>query len=294
MAARNLYADVTARILAELENGAAPWIKPWSSYSGPQHPHNAATGRPYSGCNVVLLWMAQQSDPRFEKPKFLTFKQALELGGNVRKGEKGTKVYFVSTFDKETTGDTGETNVRRIPFLKEYTVFNVAQCEGLPEKIDQKPVATNPDERAELADAFMGATLADIRHGESRAYYRPAGDFVMLPAFEAFKSASSYYSTAFHELGHWTGNERRLNRQLRNRFGSQDYAAEELIAELTSAFLCSEFQFDGEIRHAAYIASWIKLLQSDERAFFTAASAAQKAADYLRGLAVAAPMAEAA
>jgi antirestriction protein ArdC len=291
---RNLYHEVTARILAELENGAAPWIKPWSGYSGPQHPHNAATGRPYSGCNVVLLWMAQQTDSRFEKPKFLTFKQAQELGGNVCKGEKGTKVYFVSTFEKQEAGDNGESNLRRIPFLKEYTVFNVAQCENLPAKIDEKPISKNPDERAELADQFMAATLADIRHGESRAYYQSAGDFVMLPAFEAFKSACSYYATAFHELGHWSGHERRVNRQLRNRFGSNEYAAEELVAELCAAFLCAEFQFDGEIRHAGYIQSWIKLLKSDDRAFFTAASAAQKAADYLRGLAIAEPLALAA
>jgi antirestriction protein ArdC len=117
---------------------------------------------------------------------------------------------------------------------------------------------------------------------------------VMLPAFEAFKSACSYYSTAFHELGHWSGHERRVNRQLRNRFGSNEYAAEELVAELCAAFLCAEFQFDGEIRHAGYIQNWIRLLKSDDRAFFTAASAAQKAADYLRGLAIAEPLALAA
>lgn len=133
----------------------------------------------------------------------------------------------------------------------------------------------------------MQATRADVRHGEGQAYYRPSADFVMMPAFEAFKSADHYYATMFHELGHWTGHGSRLARDLKNRFGSEAYAAEELVAELTSAFLCAEFGFDGDIRHAGYIQNWIAILKQDDRAFITAASAAQKAADYMRGLALA-------
>jgi antirestriction protein ArdC len=288
--ARNLYREVTDRILAELQTGTVPWVKPWSAYSGPQTPHNATTGRPYSGVNVVMLWSAARGV--YDVPRWLTFKQATDAGGNVRKGEKGTKVVYVNAVEKQTTSDSGKTETQRIPFLKEYTVFNIAQCENLPEKITapHAPKVLNTDQRNELAEEFIRSTLADIRHGEGSAYYRPSTDSIMLPDFEAFRSADHYYNTAFHELSHWTGHERRLKRDLGHRFGSNAYAAEELIAELSAAFLCAEFQFDGELQHSSYIASWIKLLEKDERAFFTAASAAQKAADYLRGLALAQPM----
>jgi antirestriction protein ArdC len=282
---RNLYRDVTDRILGELEKGALPWVKPWSAYAGPQNPHNAATGRPYSGCNVVLLWMAQAA-AGYASPRFLTFKQAQELGGNVRKGERGHKVVYVNAFEREEENEGG-TETRRIPFLREFTVFNIEQCENLPESATAgQPKAQNTEQRIELAEEFVTATRADVRHGEGQAYYRPNADYVMMPAFEAFKGASHYYATLFHEFGHWTGHESRLNRDLKNRFGSEAYAAEELIAELTSAFLCAEFGFDGDVRHAGYIQTWIELLKKDERAFFTAASAAQKAADHLRGLAL--------
>lgn len=283
---RNLYREVTDRILAEMRTGALPWVKPWSAYAGPQMPHNAATGRPYSGCNVVLLWMARTAG-RYASPRFLTFKQAQELGGHVRRGERGHKVVFVNALEREEERD-GETETRHIPFLREYTVFNVDQCENLPERVlIGEAKAQNTEERIATAEEFVSATRADVRHGEGSAYYRPSADFVMMPDFEAFKSASHYYATLFHELGHWTGHERRLARDLRNRFGLEAYAAEELVAELTSAFLCAEFGFDGDIRHAGYIAHWTALLQKNERAFFTAASAAQRAADHLRGLALA-------
>jgi antirestriction protein ArdC len=276
---RDLYIEVTSRILTELETGAAPWIKPWSATPGLNHPHNAVSQRPYSGCNVVLLWMKQ-----FAVPRYLTFKQAIELGGNVRKGEHGTKVYFVKQLqvqDKENP----ETQ-RTIPMLKEYTVFNVSQCEGLPERIldPQAKPPRNKDQRDPLADEFLG--LADIREGNGEAYYVPSKDFISLPAFAGFKNADNFYSTAFHELGHWTGHKLRLDRDLKGRFGDRAYAAEELVAELCSAFLCAEFAFDGELRHAGYIGNWIGLLKADSRAFFTAASKAQAAADYLRGLAL--------
>jgi antirestriction protein ArdC len=180
--------------------------------------------------------------------------------------------------------------------LREYTVFNVAQCEGLPDKIvSGKPQRLrNPDTRDELADQFLATTKADIREGMGEAYYIPSQDFISMPAFAAFKGADHFYNVAFHELTHWTGAKPRLDRDLKGRFGERAYAAEELIAELGAAFLAAEFGFDGDLRHAAYIASWIGLLKADKRAFFTAASKAQGAADYLRGLALAEPMAEAA
>jgi antirestriction protein ArdC len=284
---RDLYAEVSARIITELEAGAAPWVKPWSATPGANTPCNAVTNRPYSGCNVVLLWMAQAAG--YSTPRFLTFKQALDLGGHVRKGERGTKVYFVKQLQIKEEGD-GDVSTRLVPMMREYTVFNVDQCEGLPDSVATgKPARIrNPDARDELADQFLRSTGADIREG-GEAYYVPSRDFISMPAFEAFKGADHFYGTAFHELVHWSGHQGRLDRDLKNRFGSRNYAAEELIAELGAAFLCAEFGFDGDLRHAGYIATWIDLLKADKRAFFTACSQASKAADYLRGMALAEP-----
>jgi hypothetical protein len=171
------------------------------------------------------------------------------------------------------------------------SIFNVDQCENLPDSISTgKPIRVrNPDTRDELADAFLHSTGADIREGHGEACYIPSQDFISMPAFAGFKGADHFYNVAFHELGHWSGHRSRLDRDLKNRFGSRDYAAEELIAELGASFLCAEFGFDGDVRNAGYIASWIELLKADKRAFFTACSHASKAADYLRGLALAEP-----
>lgn len=285
---RDLYADVSARIIAELERGPPPWVKPWSATAGANTPCNAVTNRPYSGCNVVLLWLAR--DRGWPTPRFLTFKQAIDAGGHVRKGEHGTKVVFVKQLQvREGEGD--EIDTRLVPMLREYTVFNIAQCENLPDAIRAgRPMRIrNPDTRDAIAEEFVRSTAANIREGNGEAYYVPSQDFISMPAFEAFKGADHFYSTALHELTHWTGHKSRLDRDLRNRFGSRQYAAEELIAEIGAAFLCAEFGFDGDVRHAGYIATWIDLLKSDKRAFFTACSRAQAAADYLRGLALAAP-----
>lgn len=282
----DLYAEVSARIVAELEAGAAPWIKPWSATPGANTPCNAVTNRPYSGCNVILLWMAQTAGCR--APRYLTFKQALELGGHVRKGEHGFKVYFVKQLEiRENADDRAPT--RLVPMMREYTVFNVDQCDGLPETVMAgKPMRVrNPNARDELADEFLGSTGADMREGHGEAFYVPSRDFISMPAFAAFKGADNFYNVAFHELTHWTAHMSRLDRDLKNRFGSKNYAAEELIAELGAAFLCAEFGFDGDLRHAGYIGHWIELLKADKRALFTACSQASKAADYLRGLALA-------
>ena len=285
---RDLYAEVSARIVAELERGAAPWVKPWSATAGQNVPQNAVTSRPYSGCNVILLWLAR--DRGWSTPRFLTFKQAIDAGGNVRKGEHGTKVYFVKQLQvKDDVGEEAES--RLIPMMREYTVFNVEQCDGLPESIRAgKPMRVrNPDTRDELADEFLRSTGADIREGHGEALYVPSHDFISMPAFQAFRGADHFYNVIFHELTHWTGHKKRLDRDLKNRFGSRDYAAEELVAELGAAFLSAEFGFDGDVRNAGYIATWIDLLKSDKRAFFTACSKASKAAEYLRGLALADP-----
>jgi antirestriction protein ArdC len=285
---RDLYAEVSTRIIEELERGAAPWIKPWAATAGQNVPQNAVTNRPYSGCNVILLWLARNRG--WQTPRFLTFKQASGAGGNVRKGEHGTKVYFVKQL-QITDSDSEEADTRLIPMMREYTVFNVDQCENLPDSVKAgKPMRVrNPDTRDALADEFLASTGADIREGHGEAYYVSSHDFMSIPPFEAFKGADHFYNVAFHELTHWTGHKSRLDRDLKHRFGERAYAAEELIAELGAAFLSAEFSFDGDVRNAGYIATWIELLKADKRAFFTASNRASKAADYLRGLALAEP-----
>jgi antirestriction protein ArdC len=281
---RNLHQEITDRIVARLRDGVCPWRQPWSGKGHGTMPRNAVTGRAYSGANVLLLWSRAQ-ESGFADPRWLTFNQAREAGGNVRKGEKGECVIYVSKVIK--TEDDG--TKRAIPFLKSYYVFNVSQCENLPVKIIDPDAASHvvsPNTRDELADAFIASTGATIRHGEARAYYRPIGDFVNLPLFETFKNSSAYYGVAFHELGHWTGAEKRLNRTFGKRFGDQTYSAEELIAELTSAFLCGEFGFDNNGVDADYIATWIRFLTDHSGAIVTAAAAASRAVEFMRGLAL--------
>ena len=279
----DIYQKVTDTILAQLEKGALPWVKPWRSIPGLGMPCNATTNRPYSGGNVIMLLIAQELGG-YKSSRWLTFKQAQEAGGTVRKGEKATMVTYVNRFAKE--GNTNE-DAKIIPFLKAYSVFNIEQCDGLPESITEgkKVYRLHDGERDQYADQFIETTGAKISEG-GQAYYRPSTDEIVMPKSDGFKSMDHFYATLFHELGHWTGHKDRCARDLSGRFGNRAYAAEELVAELTSAFLCAEFDMDGDLRHAGYIENWIELLKSDCRAFMTAASKAQQAADYLRGLAL--------
>jgi antirestriction protein ArdC len=281
---RNLHQEITDRSVARLRDGVCPWRQPWSGKGHGVMPRNAVTSRAYSGVNVLILWSRAQ-DSNYSDPRWLTFKQALELGGNVRKGEKGETVIYVAKIIKEDKDGAR----RAIPFLKAYTVFNVAQCDNLPTKIvapNADAHIVNSNTRDEIADAFIASTSADVRHGEARAYYQPAGDFVNMPAFETFTNASRYYGVAFHELGHWTGSEKRLNRTFGKRCGDQAYSAEELVAELTSAFLCGEFGFDNNGVDADYIARWVSFLTDHSSAIVTAAAAASRAVEFVRGLAL--------
>lgn len=281
--------EVTGRILDQLKAGVVPWRQPWDGTGSVVMPRNATTNRAYSGVNVLLLWCRAQ-EAGYHDARWLTFKQALDAGGHVRKGEKGVRVVFVSTFEKD--GDNGR---ERVPFLKAFTVFNVAQCDGLTLATDAPRTPKHNDSRDDDAELFIRSTGAVINHGEGRAYYRPSTDAIMLPEFETFTSAGAYYATACHELGHWTGAPNRLDRTFGKRFGDDAYAAEELVAELTSAFCCAELA----INHtpgadAAYIAHWVKFLTDHETAILTAASHASKALAYLKGLAIADEAAEAA
>ncbi|OCC24627.1 antirepressor [Croceicoccus estronivorus] len=285
----NIYDEVTQRIIAELEAGRFPWVQPWDSRvtGGPGLPMNALTGRRYSGINVLLLWGAAIGGA-YPSQHWLTFKQALESGGNVRKGEKGTMVVYADRFvpeaEKTKARETGE-DAKAVPFLKRFTVFNVAQCEGLrPETLtglarDPAPLPTR--EIIPHAEALIEATGADFRIGGSEAFYSPGGDFVAVPPQPAFRDQINFYRTAFHELSHWTGHAKRLGRDQSGRFGSKPYAREELCAEISAAFICAALGIVPTVRHADYVGSWLEVLREDNRAIFRAASHASKAADFI-------------
>jgi antirestriction protein ArdC len=269
-----LYESATNNIIADLEKGVASWVKPWSGGGVGALPTNAATSRNYSGINIPILWHAGLSKG-YPSHGWMTFKQAQGLGATVRAGEKGTHVVFTK---KLTVKEEDEEKQRAM--LRTYTVFNVAQIDGLQPSQDFKQ--PEPETRQDGVTAFIAATKADIRIGGDRACYVPSLDFICLPPEAAFKSREHFLATALHECGHWSGHKSRLDRDLKSRFNEKAYATEELIAELTAAFLCAHLGITGELRHAEYIASWISLLKDDDRAIFTASSRASQAADYLR------------
>jgi antirestriction protein ArdC len=286
----DIYSRITNRICADLAQGVRPWFKPWNTEHAAGRiirplRHN---GVAYRGINIIMLWSAAAAKG-YRCPTWLTFKQAAELGGHVRKGESGELVVFASAIRRTETSAEGEELERNIPFLKGYTVFNVEQCTGLPDHYTALP--SSPPlpalERIARADQFFAATGAVIRHGGSRAYYAEGSDHVQMPPFETFRDAESYAATLAHECVHWTKHATRLARDLgRARFGDEGYAKEELVAELGSAFLCADLEIAPEVRadHAAYIASWLKALKNETRLIFAAAAYAQRAVDYLNGL----------
>jgi antirestriction protein ArdC len=287
----DVYSRVTDKIIADLETGVAPWHKPWSAgnASGRIAIPTRITGEHYRGINVLMLWGAAQ-DAGYERSQWLTFKQAIALKGCVRKGEKGTLVVYASTFSKTETDANGDDTERAIPFLKGYTVFNVAQCDGLPARYYGEDEAVTPlapvAERCAAAETFVGNTGAIVRHGGGRAFYSTGTDAITMPPYETFEDPESYAATKLHELGHWTGHEKRLARTFGKHFGDKDYSKEELVAELTAAFLCADLNVSGTQRkdHSEYIRYWLDILKEDKRAIFKAASAAQKAADYLHNM----------
>jgi antirestriction protein ArdC len=274
-----LYQEVTDKIVRQLESGdVPPWLKPWrTSHANGVGllPINTVTGRHYHGINIPILW-GEAADKGYPSHAWLTFHQANEKGAHVRKGEKATQVVFTKKLrikDEETDEE------KQISMLRGYFVFNVAQIEGLPVQASTEAHQVAPEGAAQR---FIAATGADIRQGGNEAAYIPSRDYIVMPPFGAFKTVEGYYATALHEAGHWTGAEKRLNRNLSGRFGTRAYAAEELIAELTAAFLCAHLGIEGELRHAGYLKTWAELLRHDNRAIFTAAARAQQAADFLR------------
>ena len=284
----DVYTRVTQKIIADLEQGVRPWLRPWSAehaagkISRPLR-HN---GTPYAGVNVLMLWM-EATARGYTAPIWMTYNQAKELGAQVKKGEHGSLVVYANTFTKtETNQETGQDEEHEIPFMKPYTVFNVEQIEGLPAHYyaTATPPTLSQAERNARMEAFFAATGADIRHGGNRAFYAIGPDHIQMPPFEFFKDPESYYATLAHESTHWTRHPSRLDRDLgRKKWGDAGYAMEELVAEIGSAFVCAQLGLTPEVRedHAAYIETWLRALKGDKRAIFTAASHAQKAADFL-------------
>lgn len=282
------YDHITDKIIAELQAGRFPWVQPWGTTTAKATlslPSNASTNRVYSGINVLILWGAVIQHG-FPTQSWLTFRQALSTGGNVRKGERGTTVVYADRFvpndEKKRIRETGE-EAQSIPFLKRFTVFNIAQCEGLPDQI----VIAAPSPDAGLieprVEALIKATGIDFRIGGSSGYYEPGRDYVQVPPPQAFFEPVNWHRTALHELCHATGHGTRLARDLSGSFGTRKYAFEELVAEIGAAFSCAALGIVPTVRHADYIGSWMQVLREDNRAIVRAASQASKAADWLLG-----------
>jgi antirestriction protein ArdC len=287
----DIYTRITDRIVEDLEQGVRPWLKPWSAANtdGRVNRPMRHNGLPYSGMNVLLLWSEQMSRG-FASSMWMTFKQALELGGAVRKGETGSTVVFASRFTKSVTDGNGSEVDREIPFLKAYSVFNVEQIEGLPDNYHALPVSVqSPVERIESADRFFRNAGSIVRRGGNQAYYSPATDHIQMPPSEAFRDAEAEVAVEAHEHVHWTAAEHRVGRDL-SRYAKDrmDRAREELIAELGSCFLCADLGIAPELEprpdHASYLQSWLTVLSGDKRAIFQAAAHAQRAVNFLHDL----------
>lgn len=279
---KDIYTDVTNRIITALEQGVPPWVCPWQD--GTAIPSNLATGKPYRGINFVMLCVEAMSR-NYSDFRWLTFKQANEIGARIRKGEHGTPIVFYRLREvNDATSVVADSNTaakRSIPMLKTYTVFNASQLECIPDRFALRPVlAWQPIEEAEQLIIKTGAVIC---HGGNRAFYRPSDDIIQLPPSTSFEKPDDYYATALHELCHWTGHQRRLNRVLGGRRDIEAYAYEELVAEIGAAFLFAHCGLLARMEHASYIDSWLDALRHDKRLIFVAAGAAQKAADFVLG-----------
>jgi antirestriction protein ArdC len=285
----DVYTRIRDQILEQLERGVRPWLQPWnSSVSGaPICRPVRASGDSYTGVNVLVLYMAADLHG-YNLPTWMTYKQARAMGAFVRRGERGTRVTYVGRYTKTEINDDGDEIECEIPFLREYTVFNACQINGLPVRfyLREKTPKALPA-RIAAADRFFANTRAVIRNGGDIAYYSIKHDYIQMPPFQAFPDGESYSATLAHELTHWTRHPERLNRDFgRKRWGDAGYAMEELVAELGASFLCVDLQITPELRedHASYIDSWIDVLSRDKRAIFTAASHASNAVNYLHSL----------
>ncbi|MGJ5136191.1 MULTISPECIES: ArdC family protein [unclassified Bradyrhizobium] len=286
----SLYEEITSNIISELEAGRVPWIQPWGRQAAKAQlalPGNAATGRSYSGINVLILWGAV-IERGFRGQSWLTFRQALSLGGHVRKGERGVTVVYADRFvpsdERRRARETGD-EAHAVPFLKRFTVFNTDQCSALPDDIATTAPPAPAGAIQPAVESLIKNSGVDFRIGGDRAFYAPVEDFVQVPPPAAFFEPINWHRTALHELAHASGHASRLKRDLSGRFGSREYAFEELIAEIASAFSCAALGIVPTLRHADYIGFWLDVLREDNRAIVRAASQASRVADYLLGFA---------
>lgn len=285
----DLYAEVTQTILSQMEGGTLPWTRPWKTTGAAGLPTNALTTNRYSGINVVLLWLSGAMKG-YSSSRWMTYLQAMQVGGHVRRGERGTMIVKASTYvpqSERERSEGSEEDLRAVPFLKRYTVFNLDQIEGVdvPEPVVSTPIVADA-----ALDAFVAATGADIRFGGDEAYYVPSRDYIQCPQPEAFENAFDLFRVQSHELAHWTGAVHRLDRTFGQRFGDAAYQMEELVAELAAAQICAVKGVPPTTRHAAYLQSWIKIMKADKRAIFTAARHASTAVEFLLAAAQASPV----
>jgi antirestriction protein ArdC len=275
---QDLHEQITARIIAQIEAGTVPWIRPWSEIGGDGLPRNHVTNRAYSGINVIQLWWAA-AGRGYKSGRWLTFKQAKAQGGSVKRGETGTEVIFLKPAVSKRV-ENGVEVEHRYTVLKSYTVFSHEQCEGIKPVPVKPPTVVTAGTRNASFVAAVEATDAHINTGGDRAFYTPTLDYIGMPTLDQFSSAAHYDATLAHELVHWTGHKTRLDR-FGNTRTTASYAFEELIAELGASFICSAWGIDGDLRHADYLASWLKILKEDSKALMSAASLASKATAYL-------------
>jgi len=288
---RDIHADITNQLIAAIEADPGLPQMPWRKSSGKPLflPENALTKKPYNGINVVSLWVAAETRG-YSAPIWGTYRQWAELGCQVRKGEKSSLVVFYKEYETDPDPDNSDDDGKRRVARASY-VFNASQVDGY--KMPDAPEPLGPIERIAAADRFVTATGAAIEHGGDRAFYRPSTDHIQMPPEDLFcgtdtlSRSESYYAVLVHELTHWSGAKHRLDRDMGKRFGDNAYAAEELVAEIGSAFLCAELGItEGEPRtdHAQYIAHWLKLMKDDNRAIFAAAAKASEAVAFLKRL----------
>ena len=281
MRSTDLFEKITRQIADAIEAGAGEFRMPWHRWGEAlASPINAVSGKPYRGINVLMLWAAAEASG-YSSGRWATYRQWAAAGAQVHKGQKATPVIFWKSnprsHDNDEDSEEGANGPRFL--ARVYSLFNSDQVDGAPSPAARRAQA---DERVVTAEAFFGATNANVRHGGDVACYVGATDEIRMPLFEQFRDAQSYYSTLGHETVHWTGAKHRLNRDLSGRFGTDAYAFEELIAELGSAFIAAHLRLAAEPRadHAAYISSWLRVLRRDPRALLTAAAKAQEAVDY--------------
>ncbi len=279
---RDHRAEVTADIIKMLQEGTAPWQKPWQAGEAGRMPFNPTTGKPYHGGNVLGLMIASMRKG-YTDPRFCTYKQAMEKGWQVRKGEKATQIEFWEAKPGSKAEDAGDDEKRSRLIHRVYSVFNAQQIDGMPALVIEP---RRPFEVIESGEKMLTDSGADIRHGGAKAYYSPKADHIQMPPKECFTDEPHYYSTALHELAHWTGAKHRLNRLTDDQpFGSPAYAKEEIRADLSSLFLAAELGIPYDPKdQAAYIQNWIKVLKDDKNEVFRAASDASKICDYLHSL----------